>query len=640
MKKQKNTYGTLKFGRIFMFKMTLVFLGLISLESCTDDLEQINPNALTTISFWQDNNDLNTGLTATYSTLKDRDILGILFEPTRADVAVPTNFRVKLTNTPMSSQTFDQTTKEVQDKWNALYQGVFRANQVIDAYNDLLPTYETANARVTGELIYAQARALRGYFYLELYSSFNFGSVPVYETVPKTFDDFHKAFSKKEYVKEFLVADLMYGLDKLPATYSAWGDLGDSNIGRMTGGACEALLARAYMYDNEFSKAEPLLMNVMSNYGYELAENLNQVFTGVNEFNNESIFEVNYSMDQNILATDEEAVTQNISSQLGNGNGNIQPTTWMGLLYRNDPVDPADPANQVPNYVYDNGELVDPEPADTRLRMYSSRMGNSVCQVDDPDEPMYGVTAANYGQNVNATPMNKNCPVRWKKFTNWFTVGDGYGEEKNQNEPTFNKSGINIPVIRLAEIYLYYAECMLENGDVYEGLKYINRVRKRSHVALIGNGTDPGAEFNNAETTYVDNINLGGDSPTNEVNLENVKKHLMFVERPLELALESNRPVNLRRWGELGNRLTEIAKYEYDAYHYAADLNGDHPKRFRCYVVQTGDVPYFPASGFRAQEAHLRDAFVGSTNYNADFHSYLPIPQDEINGNLNWNVVE
>ena len=57
-------------------------------------------------------------------------------------------------------------------------------------------------------------------------------------------------------------------------------------------------------------------------------------------------------------------------------------------------------------------------------------------------------------------------------------------------------------------------------------------------------------------------------------------------------------------------------------------------------MVQTGDVPYFPASGFRAQEAHLRDAFVGSTNYNPDFHSYLPIPQDEINGNLNWNVVE
>jgi len=627
---------TLKNGIIPL--IILVF----ALQSCTNELDQVNPNALTNESFWTNTGDLNAGLNAVYATLRDQNILGILFEPYRTDVAVPGTQRNNVSGNPIYNQTFDLTTDEVQDKWDACYLGIFRANQVIDAYENLKTTFTDESTQESGIKILAQARALRGYFYYVLHNSYNNGSVILFETVPKSFDEFQQSFSSSEDIKNFYRADLQYGLDNLPKTYNNWHEVaGSGNLGRVTAGFCEALIAKSFMNENDFASAEPILFNVINNYNYGLVDNLEKCFTGIDEFNRESIFEINYKQIGVEQGIDEKNVSQSISSIL-NTNRVIQPSSWITLKYRGEAPDPMDPANLVDRNIYDgsNGNIIGVD--QDVLRKYSFRMANSISSVDDPDSPMYGVTAAEYGTERTARAHSKASPNIWKKFTGWNTNNNGAGED--QDPSIDNRSGINIPVIRLAEIYLLYAECMIEKGNLDEALRYINRIRKRSHLILLGNSGI--GEFNGS-STYIDDIDLDSNNGQEAVNIDNLRNHLRFTEKPLELALESERYIDLRRWGVWKEQLQAIAEPEYDAYHYRQNINGDHGVRFRCFIVPTGEVPPLETlrnpnniqsnQNRRTLEAHLKDHLEGSQNFDSSLHAYFPIPQDEINSNLNAN---
>jgi starch-binding outer membrane protein, SusD/RagB family len=52
---------------------------------------------------------------------------------------------------------------------------------------------------------------------------------------------------------------------------------------------------------------------------------------------------------------------------------------------------------------------------------------------------------------------------------------------------TASNSGVNYPIIRLAQVYLYYAEAQNELGNTSEALKYLNKIRDRAgtyHTSL------------------------------------------------------------------------------------------------------------------------------------------------------------
>ncbi|WP_303317226.1 RagB/SusD family nutrient uptake outer membrane protein [Flavivirga abyssicola] len=610
---------------------------LLSFYSCDDFLDQTNPNALTSNNFWENNGDLNAGLISVYSVLKDNDVQGIESESVRTDLAVPANFRRGRTGTQMYDLEYTANTDYVNNKWNALYLGVFRANQVIQNYETVSAGYQNEASREEGLRILAQARALRGYFYFVLNNSFNDGSVPLLETIPETFDDFQKAFSTSQKIKDFYRADLQFGLENLPKTYSEWLDVGNNNLGRITAGACDALLGKSYLYENDFTNAELHFKSVIDNYNYELVDDLTKCFTGIDEFNSESIFEVNVTTGVNLLADGEEAVSQGVTHIIGSGG--IMPSSRLILLYREEKVDPADPINNVERTIYTaQGEIDGTVPA---TRLYSLRMGNLMGQVDDPDHLYYGVPGGEFGNVPGVRPYSRGLTATFKKYTHWNTIGGGAGEDESTEFD--GRSDINIIVIRLADIYLSYAECMLEKGDLSEALRYINRVRKRSHIMLLGKATDPGAEFNNAETTYVDDINLDL-SGSDVVTVSNLMEHLRFKEIPLELSLEGDRAADLRRWGVFGNVLSEMASVPYDYWHYPKNTNGKHGVRFKCFLTRTGELPqtFDPnAQGvkFFSGQIEIQDKVVAANNYNSNFHDYLPIPQSEIDANLNWNDI-
>ncbi|WP_170146738.1 RagB/SusD family nutrient uptake outer membrane protein [Maribacter vaceletii] len=635
--------------KTLLTKIIPLALLAILFQACTDELDQVNPNALTLDTFWQNSGDLNAGLNTVYASLRDENVLGILWDYTRTDIAVPSSQRQNATGNPIYEQTFDLSTDQVQDRWDACFRGIFRANQVIDAYNNLESTFTTEEAQQTGTYILAQARALRGYFYYVLHSSYNQGSVPVFDTVPVEFEEFQISFSSAAEVKAFLIADLQFGMENLPATYNAWQeDAGTGNLGRVTGGFCEALIAKTYMNENDFGNAEPILKNLIDNYDYALVDDLAKCFTGIDEFNSESIFEINFSYDANPLGLEEQNLSQRIASFLNDGN-RVHFTSWLTLKYRNEKPDELDPANLVNRNIYlANGDLDSIQ--ENVLRMYSLRMANSVSSVDDRDTKMYGVEMAEYGRATTAAPHARQFPNFIKKFTSWNTNNGGIGEDESPDRD--QRSDINIPIVRLAEVYLLYAECMLEKGDLTEALRYINRIRKRSHLNLLGNASV--GEYSTATSTYMNDIDLDPSNGEEAVTIANLMEHLRFTEKPLELSLEDQRPIDLRRWGVWKEQLTYISQFEYDAYHFKNNAMGKSPTRWRNFIMPAGEEPSYddpnlPPYAFRlpnniqvngnrrTKEPFLKDHLLGSQNFNEDLHSYLPVPQDEINSNLNWD---
>ncbi|NRB52557.1 MAG: RagB/SusD family nutrient uptake outer membrane protein [Saprospiraceae bacterium] len=632
-------------------RTTALFFLAFALLACSDELDQVNPNALTLDTYWQNTGDLNSGLNTVYASLRNENILAIEWDYNRTDIAVPYVQRQRSVGNPIYDMTFDLTTNEVQNKWDACFRGIFRANQVIDAYKNLESTFTSDDARQTATLIIAQARALRGYFYYVLHHSYNQGSLPLFDAVPVDFEDFQLTFSPAELVLDFYRADLQFGMDNLPGTYNDWQtEVGGGNLGRVTGGFCEALLAKSYINENDFTTAEVYLKNVIDNYDYALVEDAAEILTGIAEFSSESIFEINYSYDANPLGQDEQNLSQRLSHRLNDGNV-VQFSTWLTLKYRAERPDPRDPANYVDRNIYlANGNL---DSVQTNvLRMYSLRMDNSMSSVDDRDGKMYGVEMAEYGRATTASTHARQFPNFIKKFTGWNTNNGGIGELETAD--TDNRSEINIPIIRLAEVYLLYAECMIEKGDLSEALRYINRIRKRSHLILLGKESEASAEFVNETTTYMDDIDLDPSNGAESVNLSNLMEHLRYTEKPLELSLEDDRTIDLRRWGVWKERLDYLASFQYDAWHFKNNSMGKNPNRWRCFVMPNGVVPSYsdpnvPPYPFRfpnnlqannnrrVKEAHLRDHLRGSQNFNIDLHGYLPVPQDEINSNLNWD---
>lgn len=156
--------------------------------------------------------------------------------------------------------------------WINYYAAIYRCNQLIQAENTIKWNGDDkAHGRIIGE-----ARAIRAILYFDLARLF--GDVPLLlepseENIPRT--------PVKE-VYQAIFDDLKYAATHIP--YNAYPlDNRDSNDGRITKYAAEALMARAYLYYTGYygeehpacTKAEAIdaINDVVDNGGYDLESN-------------------------------------------------------------------------------------------------------------------------------------------------------------------------------------------------------------------------------------------------------------------------------------------------------------------------------------------------------------------------------
>ncbi|MEW4925455.1 RagB/SusD family nutrient uptake outer membrane protein [Algibacter sp. 2305UL17-15] len=608
-------------------KMVFLLVSSVVIFGCAEDfLEETNPIQLSTDSFWKNLNDLNTGLTAVYNSLKDGNTTSIANELNRSDMTYPGFGRPNATN-EYWLQTFNNSSSAPNGKWASLYRGIFRANQVLEAAERLYPDF-SAETKEDADIVIGQARALRGLFYFYLHSGFNRGAVPIFDFVPRVESEFYESIQPASVVQEFFRADLEYAITVLPKSYDS------GQEGRITGGAAIALLAKSYLYEGDYPRAAALFKLIIDEGPYSLTPDIGSNFTTRDEFNEESILEIGYSLNyKNELppfGEDQNSNTLNFVFSPANVGGwrSTYPALWLNLKYQRDPLDMQDPRNTVtrirrmPNglpALYAEGELDENGVARSQgeikmdvdvPRIYSLRTSASIALVGDWDTDYYGLPTP------QGTLFNNNEHSYWRKYTNWDITRN---EKSISNEVP--RSGVNVRLIRLADVYLMYAECLISGGTnnagVEEALVYINRVRRRSGVRLLGmTGTGEYPVNDHDDVQYTANT---------------LMEHLMYVERPLELSAEGNaiRTIDLRRWGITKARFKELSERVYYNDHFKyEDEDGDPKTRWNSVV---SDEPT-PLSGDEPFE-NWTEFVQAAANYVEGRHAYWPVPNSEETAN-------
>lgn len=567
-----------------VWSIAMVACCILSLASCSEDefLTVDNPNSITDATFWNTPTQFNTALTTVYGAMQFQAVSGsgLSQEIIRADIADTYSFFGRWNIFRQLSYT--DNSEQIVNKWNQLYIGIFRANQII---NNIELADETIFATGEKEAILGQARLLRAFFYFQLVHTY--GKAVIRTEVSTT--ELSKALSSiEEVTQQVILPDLNYAKDNLPL---AWED--SSDLGRVTSGTATSLRGKVYLFAEEWQLAADDFKEVIDSGVYALVPNSLDNFSDQNEFNSESILEVAYSSTANPGANgnnvddtpgnsgaEASGISSNYASIGGFGGFNtVVANLYLHELFTNDEIDPSNPINAGGN-------------------LHSQRLTASICPKDF-EGTYYGVD--NTDANVH-TYRGLGLTALVKKHTNWF---------QGTAEIALNRSGINFRHIRLADVYLMYAEAVLNaSGDVDEAIEYIDMVRSRAGVITIRQYLDDNG--NTFPQLHISKQRYGSQpfvSPT----ADNLMTHLQMVERPLELCFEGQRWADLVRWGIVDDVFTTMGD----------NLNWRNDN----FESLIGQAPLFIEGSINLL------SLGGIDRYSSSQHDYLPIPAGEVQSN-------
>lgn len=191
---------------------------------------------------------------------------------------------------------FNASSTSFADVWGTRYQGIGRANNAL-LYLKTLSIDATLKNRLIGEV-----KFLRALWYFDLVRCF--GGVPVItdESDVDLANDQQVnalAYTRKTKQETYnqIEADLLDAIGRLPlkSQYSS------SDLGRVTKGAAQALLAKAYLYEEKWQQCYDMAGEVMSSNQYALLADYADVWRQTGENGTESIFEVQATLQNGLV---------------------------------------------------------------------------------------------------------------------------------------------------------------------------------------------------------------------------------------------------------------------------------------------------------------------------------------------------
>jgi hypothetical protein len=274
-----------------------------------------------------------------------------------------------------------------------------------------------------------EARFLRGLFYFDLVRAW--GEIPLVTT---SIPPLHLGKAAKGDIYNLIISDLQYA----DAHLTKRSELQSSDRGRATSGAAEALLARVYLFQNDFVNAEKYAFMVIQTNEYSLEPRFIDA-NGVNGNNGvESVFEVGaLNVDVYEGGGAQYANTQGVRGTPNRGWGFNRPSIDLRKSF---------------------------EPGDPRLKGTIINLGDTLDGVyikGDPDPANDPVAIV----NSNGDTVNIQCYNR-KVWTPGNDTPTQWGHHRR--------------LIRYADVLLMASEALNENGKTTDALTYLNQVRKRA----------------------------------------------------------------------------------------------------------------------------------------------------------------
>lgn len=484
---------TRKFSRaLAKSPLFIIVISMAAFTGCNEDrfLDITNENELNSENYYSGVESFDLALNAVYSAVKSLDLFGqayyietLLALPHESDY-----WNAQSRNEVNSADGW------VYKTWRGWYRVVARANDVIEN----MPVFIDESGPTESELarldeILGQAHFLRAFAYfhmVRLWGEDSFAgdssrlAVPLILEVASTRDEMMVERATVGQVYGQVIADLETALEKLPESWDG------NNIARVNKYTAAAFLGKAYLYMGEDAQAKAFFEMILDHPGYVLVpfERYDDLFQGKNEFSEESIFELNYTIDmeQNIWENGLGSGIALSCAPPGRGWSNVTPHGVNIFRFAGDPrldictYDPEDPAADI------DGDMV---PA--------------------------GESEFNY----TGHSFRKYVPQDYSVYS------------------TNRNSGTNYIIMRLADVYLMYAEILNRAGQDAAASEYMNRVRRRAH------GFSPGTP-----EPSVDYTGLTG----------NRLRDTIREERFRELFAEGHRWFDIVRWGIVEE---EVLKY-------------------------------------------------------------------------------
>lgn len=461
----------------FSYKLILAcsFFILISCEK--DLLETIPKDRVIADTFWQTDSDAILATNAIYTYLEGTNIF---FWDGISDIA--------RANVPFSTAgviqqgQIDVLNAKVSTEWSNAYEGIRAANNFFENIDNVETTDDDLIGRLKGEV-----RFLRAYQYVKLAALF--GDVPLLTQTIDIEEGQNVSETPVEEIWTFVESELELAASELPVT--------ETEEGRITKGAALALKSRAMLYAHRYEEAAAAALAVINLGVYELYPSYENLFIYNAENNVEVILDKQFQKD---LYSNNAFALIGPQSQRS-ANSNYVPVKKMIDAYEmksgkaiddiNSGFDPANPyINRDPRLEYSNFVLGDTLPDGT---IYDSRPGSRTADAVD----------FNYISTITGFNIEK------------------YINEEDLPEPS--NSGINIILIRFAEVLLNYAEAKIELDDIDPGVyDAINRIRQRPDVHM---------------------------PPIEESLSQDKLRQVVRHERMVELAYEGFRYFDVRRWG-------------------------------------------------------------------------------------------
>lgn len=542
---------------------------LLFTTSCSDFLERAPMDALSPASFWKTEADAQYALNGVYNGLNNIYHNGhwtgyacVMLDALSDDLFDYFSwegYQVQMTGNLRA------TDSGVGGDWFK-FSDIRACNEFLEMEGNVEWSSEKKEKQMVGEV-----RTIRAMLYQ--FRSHLFGDFPLIKNTVATPDDAYEIErTPRAEVEKFIV-------DELEACYGDLLDKKDCKDGQISKQFAEGILMREYMWQHNWGKVESLAKDIITNGGLKLADSYADMWLTGNQIDDETIFNFSFIANSDRNFNGEPFLPNGAYG----GWSSVVPT--VNLVEAFECID-GKPITESPLY---NDEYP--------YRNRDPRLHESVLYS--------GQQYPKYGDGKTKRTVYNSMPREFEDGvlnTDWWNFTDNSTKSglnlkkyfRYENISQVTKMTLHFKVMRLAEIYLAYAESLIEqNKDLATAAEYMNKTRERA---------------------YRNNV-YGVEYPAIAVTDQATMREQLRRERRMELSGEGLRRFDLARWGILVDTFQH-----FTVKHYDGDLTDD--------LDEYGDF-IAKKTGVTEGEAFANNNFSTFKEY----QQWWPLPQKIIDNN-------